>query len=506
MERNYLQKVSISLATTLIITGCTASIKSTPVVKEDNSGFVYHLRQTEITVTAELELESCTPFKVRSKSLSTSYAVKADTSPSATYTIDTDDLDSISSEIPQADFTRSAGLITAVNYKAVDKTADIITNVVEMISEFTAPNIPDLTSFSGQPKASLVLMENPSVSCSIAIEEVVAEKDLLQNWNKQLLQVKQNELKAFSLVDDYIISQYKEGITELRSQISAQNKLLLELTDPSKITSAQTKIGAYLTQIKQHASAISERKKAILEEITHKTAAIDSAISSNETKIAKLREALTAEVTAKVTPGNTELTQAVPFNLQGIELKNWFNTSEDFLKFKADTNWANKTKLYLSVNCPTDKFTPQEKPEGSKTQSLYYRTPKLCNLTISSSKDNDSALIAESVPLMQYGYVSALTLENGTFEDKEFGLSFDDPLYGLSKLTFVSKSAKGGAATESLSSAVKSLHKTDAEKLEDQSAALITQNAILSSQHGLLEKQLDIVKKQKELTEELKED
>ncbi len=170
-------------STLFMFFGCTAKLASRSVEKNKVAeGLVYQLPATRIDIALTYELVECADKpEVRLVGATYTSHLVPDNRPEATFAIDTTALQSGTKTIPEASITLQNNILTGVNYKAEDKTGDIIGKVAEIAA--LANGIP-LPKVLAETKAldfgQLEGAKGEEGVCSIMAQNAIANKKKLE--------------------------------------------------------------------------------------------------------------------------------------------------------------------------------------------------------------------------------------------------------------------------------------------------------------------------------------
>ncbi|MGY2221361.1 hypothetical protein ACW9IK_01570 [Pseudomonas gingeri] len=447
------------------VSGCKAYFASTPLPTDKLiKGVPYKLAATRITITADFKLLSCTTVPVI-KLVDVKYVtdVVADDRAGATFVLDTNKLQSGTKKIPEAIVRLNRGVVSSVNYKAQDQTASIIGSAAKAIAisqgvpvPLVAASLNDVKPLSG---AKFV---TGTSSCAQDVQTALQERSRLIDS----LESERGKIKA---VTDELVSGYfkTDGLGAKQSEYISrlQASYLMEMDKYVGDYNADKAgvVSGLRTFLATEVAAVNAREATW---VTQRQAALSSLEKSRDSLLLDLADAekkLTASAIVKWVPNGSSVGQEFEIN----EMSKWFSSDFQGGALQDLNAWSESNKIKLREIC-VNKVSPGALE--SSGSAIYYRVPNRCDVEVSfcgsACADNSPSVKIYDVPLAQNGYLAALSIENGPFEDSEFSVVFDSVDGQLTSYSFVSnKSALSEAAT-SLVSAQELLKQTNSDKID----------------------------------------
>lgn len=447
------------------VSGCTAYFASAPLPEDKIiKGAPYKLAATRITITADFKLLSCTATPaIKLVGVKYTTDIVADDRRGATFVLDTDEFQAGTKKIPQALVQLRNGILSSVNYKAQDQTASIIGSTAKAVAISQGIPVPlvaaSLSEFT--PTAALQIAA-PASPCTQDIQTTLQNRSSIVGFlesDRSKIGAITEELASGYFKDGGLGAKQSEYISKLQSYYLAElDKYVGDYNaDRAK---AISDVRAFLTS---ETTAISAREATWT---TQKQAALASLEKSRDNLLSDLAEAdgkLTASAVIKWVPNGSSVGQEFEVG----ELSKWFSPSMQASAMKELGLWGDINKIKLKETCANTSSV--KLPKGSNS-AIYYRVPNRCDIEVtfcgSDCADKKSNTKIYDVPLAQNGYLAALSIENGPFEDSEFAVNFDSIDGQLVSYSFVSNKAALSEAATSLVSAQELLKQTSAEKLD----------------------------------------
>ncbi|PBJ02540.1 hypothetical protein BSF43_48900 [Pseudomonas ogarae] len=447
------------------VSGCTAYFASAPLPDDKIiKGAPYKLAATRITIAADFKLLDCkkTP-EIKLVDVKYTTDIVADDRREATFVLDTDKLQAGTKKIPQALVQLRSGILSSVNYKAQDQTASIIGSAAKAVAISQGIPIPlvaaSLSEFTPTAASQLTASASPCAQdIQIALQNRSSIVGLLES-DRSKIEAITEELASGYFKDGGLGAKQSEYIYKLQSYyLSELDKYVGDYNaDRAK---AISDIRTFLTS---EVIAISAREATW---VTQKQAALASLEKSRANLLLDLAEVdkkLTASAVIKWVPNGNSAGQEFEVG----ELSKWFSPSMQASAMRELGLWGGTNKIKLKEICTNKSF---DKPLEGNNSAIYYRIPNRCDIEVtfcgSDCTDKTSNTKIYGVPLAQNGYLAALSIENGPFEDSEFAVSFDSIDGQLVSYSFISNKAALSEAATSLVSAQELLKQTSAEKLD----------------------------------------
>lgn len=500
---------SISLLTTSLLTtlGCTAKLASKPIGDETADGLVYQLPVTEIKLKLTHKLVECgSNPDIRLVKADYSTSLLPDNSKKATFVLDTTKLQEGNKAIPEAKISMTNNMITGINYKAEDKTAEIMIKVAEIVAATQGIALPVSN------KSVSTIQNNKNVYIIETVE--ACSKKVLSHFRKQEflkreIGILNQEFKAvladinsgYHSTSDAVA--HKTHIDALRTSYMDTAKQLAT----SGIGEAEsTKLGKLLTSFKgfltaemtaytANEAAWSKGKVNALANLEAKESKLQQQLSKAETQLLTVTEIKWIPNTSGTNPITEE------FNENGIY--DWFD--KDYINKKGT---ASAVKKYLNNNKITismDSCTKQGSGfiDSKLKTAIYYRIPQRCNVKITMGDAGDGAvariIVLKNIPFSQFGFIASLAIDNGPFEDSDYAIAFDPKTGQLKTYTFKSKKSALLEASTALAKTTEILKETDVEEINKEKEEVKAENSLLTEKNLFLDKKIEQLKKEASL-------
>lgn len=459
-----------------LMAGCTTGIVSNPLsssVAKVSDGLTYHLRSSAIKLSATYRLTDCKTPTAQLEGLTLSELTTKDGREGAVFTIDTKEL-AAGSKVFDTTISLQDGFIKSVNYKATDKTGEIIKDIATLAVKLPiAASIMALTpgeftdaGFACHPETALKVQRYQQHQTLIT--KAYGVLDTLQ-------------LKLAKPVPDAVSDDvYIDGLRKLKEQI------IKVLITQGGVANNKDLADAYKKYVDLLDGVITNSQKAQLAkptdaqktELANAIKAVQELIATAQTAIDKLGADLLATFSSTVTPDNTGSLEFPKFDYTPA-LK-WGEITDAGKLFKAGITLDVTDCKGNSGKSPLcNSTTGVDCASKGKPYAVYYRTPALCKVTVRAAGTKLAEI--DNKEFLQFGRLNRLTFKNGPFEDTEQSVTFD----ASGNVTEYKQSAKSSATDTALTSIAESADTLSQRKLEK----LKAQKVIADAEKDLYESQ-----------------
>ena len=479
-------------AVSSMLTGCAVSIGGGKITEDQVAkGVVYHLPLTQLRMDANFELVECGEKPdVRITGITYSTAVVSDTRPQSTFTIDPKKLQTLMAKIPKADIALNENRLETIDFEAKDGTGEVLEGVVDIVALAKGIPIKNLSTEIKGDSSNVVAFNEATQACSEQALNALAKKKAIE---KRLGALRERYAShGDSISDGYVKSPYGQ-INEAHIAQLRKDYLKAVADYAGGVDKASDRATDIATQLNTMETALASREKAWLEGRNSALDALSKEISELEAAYEKASVALRAKAEISWAPTDEPKSKELQFDV--VDLQKWYREA------MGPGSWAEQNKIQLMTSCKRDAATPPASTEIGYASSIYYRIPKNCEIGIYSSGTLISSI---EVPLAQYGYLGALDLENGAFQESTYGLRFTDGR--LVSFNFKTDKVVAREFLAAVESGKQTLQYTKDERLRDEQERYNLMKDVLSAQKNYLEMQKQVlqeVEALRQLREEL---